>query len=147
MCWLTEYPVGKVSFLLFKHNTHFSCTPLKMFWGGQNIHLAPPNKMSSCAPGYGTLCMSLIITIRSHIVVQGISNPRKVNFGCVYSAYISKPVLSGRNLWTRIDASVLCLHYRPEIVHCSTYKRWVHLWNNFPCITSLSIISHSFKNM
>ena len=25
--WLTEYPVGKVSFLLFEYNTHFSCPP------------------------------------------------------------------------------------------------------------------------
>ena len=31
---------------------------------------------------------------------------RKVNCSCVYSAYILKPVLSGRNLKTRIDASV-----------------------------------------
>ena len=30
-------------------------------------------------------------------VTQG-TNARKVNFGCVYSAYISKPVLAGRNL-------------------------------------------------
>ena len=31
---------------------------------------------------------------------------RKVNCSCVYSAYILKPVLSGRNLKKRIDASV-----------------------------------------
>ena len=31
---------------------------------------------------------------------------RKVNCSCVYSAYILKPVLSGRNLQTRIDISV-----------------------------------------
>ena len=29
--------------------------------------------------------------------IQGY-NVRKVNYGCVYSAYILKPVLSGRNL-------------------------------------------------
>ena len=32
--------------------------------------------------------------------------------------------------------SVLCLHYRPETVTLQ-YKRCVHFWNNFPCITSL----------
>ena len=93
-------------------------------------------------------------------------NARKVICSCVYSVYILKPVLSGRNLWTRKDASVffyyprrlkalnfdnfdnshnsflwpeyfidyicerwipcqastsvLCLHYRPVTVHCST---------------------------
>ena len=93
-------------------------------------------------------------------------NARKVNCSCVHSAYILKPVLFGRNLYTRIYASVfvlysrrlkalkliiliihiivsyeqnisliflcerwipcqavtsvLCLHYRPETVHCST---------------------------
>ena len=31
--------------------------------------------------------------------------------------------------------SVLCLHYHPETVH--QYKRCVHFWNNFLCITSL----------
>ena len=31
-------------------------------------------------------------------------NARKVNCSCVYSAYILKPVLSGRTLQTRIDA-------------------------------------------
>ena len=34
------------------------------------------------------------------------TNARKVNCSCVYSAYITKPVLYGRNLLTRIDASV-----------------------------------------
>ena len=34
-------------------------------------------------------------------------NARKVNFSCVYSAYIMKLVLSGRNLLTRIDSSAL----------------------------------------
>ena len=29
-------------------------------------------------------------------------NARKVNWGCIYSAYILKPVLFGRNLLTRI---------------------------------------------
>ena len=38
-------------------------------------------------------------------LVQG-TNARKVNCGHVYSAYILKPVLSCRNLLTRIDASV-----------------------------------------
>ena len=27
MCWLTEYPVGDVSFLLFEYNTHFFAPP------------------------------------------------------------------------------------------------------------------------
>ena len=33
-------------------------------------------------------------------------NARKVNCSCVYSAYILKPVLSGPNLYTKIDESV-----------------------------------------
>ena len=81
MCWLTEYPVGKVSFLLFEYNTHFSCPPLKMFRGGQkkfwrfarNIsHLPPHNKMSSCAPvramiflHVGSLEITFIVQLRS----------------------------------------------------------------------------------
>ena len=36
-------------------------------------------------------------------------NARKVNYSCVYSAYTLKPVLSGRNLLTRIDPSVFVL--------------------------------------
>ena len=39
-------------------------------------------------------------------------NARKVNCSCVYSAYILKPVLSGRNLKTRIDASVFVQYPR-----------------------------------
>ena len=40
------------------------------------------------------------------------------------------------------STSVLCLHYCPETVHCSTKdKRCVHFWNNFSCIiTSLQSI-------
>ena len=56
-----------------------------------------------------------IVNIKTHKSVyttfrqtQG-NNARKVNCGCVYDvylAYILKPVLSGRNLLSRIDASV-----------------------------------------
>ena len=35
--------------------------------------------------------------IKKNSSAQG-TNARKVNCGCVYSAYILKPVLSGRNL-------------------------------------------------
>ena len=39
--------------------------------------------------------------------------------------------------WIPCQAStfVLCLHYRPETVQCSTKD--AHLWNNFPCIITL----------
>ena len=71
-------------------------------------------------------------------------NARKVICSCVYSVYILKPVLSGRNWWTRKDASVFFYYprrlkalnfdnfdnshnsflwpeyYRPLTVHCST---------------------------
>ena len=68
MCWLmTESPVGEVSFLLFKYNTHFSCPPApKNVKGGQK-KLFPPtpfNQMSSCPPSvclmyvYYTACFS-----------------------------------------------------------------------------------------
>ena len=39
-------------------------------------------------------------------------NVRKVNCSCVYSAYTLKPVLSGWNLQTRIDASVFVSYPR-----------------------------------
>ena len=41
--------------------------------------------------------IQLTIFRNKDIVLQGY-NARKVNCGCVYSAYILKPVLSGRNL-------------------------------------------------
>ena len=63
-------------------------------------------------------------------------NARKVNCSCVNSAYILKPVLwaefvnKNRCISVRLVSeedksiqavtSVLCLHYRPETVHCST---------------------------
>ena len=50
-------------------------------------------------------------------MVQG-CNVRKVNYGCVYSAYILKPVLSGWNLYTRIDALLLV-----------KYPRWIRAFN------------------
>ena len=34
MCWLTEYPVGDVSFLLFEYNTHFFATLPPLLRGG-----------------------------------------------------------------------------------------------------------------
>ena len=40
------------------------------------------------------------------------TNARKVHCGRVYSAYILKQVLSGRNLLTRIDASVFAEYPR-----------------------------------
>ena len=39
-------------------------------------------------------------------------NARKDNCSCVYSAYILKPLLSGRNLLTRIDTSVFVKYPR-----------------------------------
>ena len=39
-------------------------------------------------------------------------NARKVNCSCVYSVYILKPVLSGRNLGKRKDASVFVSYPR-----------------------------------
>ena len=40
------------------------------------------------------------------------TNARKINCSRVYSAYILKPVLSGRNFLTRIDASVFVWYPR-----------------------------------
>ena len=37
--------------------------------------------------------------------------------------------------------SVLCLHYRPETVHCSTKDVYTSE-KNLPCITSLQIVRH-----
>ena len=37
--------------------------------------------------------------------------------------------------------SVLCLHYRPDST--LQYKRCVHLWNNFPCITTSVLMMNS----
>jgi len=100
----------------------------------------------------GTPCIYLY----NYLSIQGYK-ARKVNCSCLYSAYILKLVLSGRNLWTRMKAlnfdsfdnshnsflwlehfiDFLCERWR---IPCQAstlqlqYKRCVHLWNNFPCI-------------
>ena len=48
----------------------------------------------------------IIVTIDTDDCLTQGTNERKVNCGRVYSAYTLKPVLSGRNWLTRIDASV-----------------------------------------
>jgi len=54
---------------------------------------------------------------------------RKVNCSCVYSAYILKPVLSGRNLWTRIDASMFVLY--PRRLKVLNFDNFDNLHNSF----------------
>ena len=42
-------------------------------------------------------CITFLDIFMFSLIIQG-CNGRKVNFSCIYSAYILKPVLSGRNL-------------------------------------------------
>ena len=46
----------------------------------------------------------------------------------------------------QVVTSLLCLHYRPETVHCST-KICVHFWNNFPCLTILGFSNYIFHKL
>ena len=57
------------------------------------------------------------------------TDARKVNCGRVYPAYILKPILSGRTLLTRIDASVLV--YYPRRLKAFNFDKFENLHNSF----------------
>ena len=80
------------------------------------------------------------------------TNARKVNCSFVYSAYMLKPVLSGRNSKTRIFhwffirkmdpmsvSDIRLVFTLPPRDSTLQYKRCVHLWNNFPFIITLVV--------
>ena len=77
--------------------------------------------------------------IRVRLVSEEIKN-FDISHNCFLWPEYFIDLLCERWILCHVSTSVLCLHYRPETVHC----RCVHLWNNFPFIITLFSMFTSF---
>ena len=134
MYWLTEYPVDKVSFFMAKYLIRNSPPPLEILRGG--------NKMFSLNTERKILKIS-----------TSIKSPQEIRslYIKVYMYSVSYVNISWCNfLWSEYFKDYFCengSHAGCDIRIVFTfppndstlqYKKCVHLWNNFPCIRTLS---------
>ena len=103
----------------------------------------PNTQLNSILLGTCTLCTGTPLYYKVHVITPVYSqecNARKVNCSCVYSAYILKTV-PWLIMWKMDPMSgfdIRLVFTLPPSDITLQYKKCVHLWNNFPCITSLS---------